>query len=121
MSRAISARHDFQFGVQVINEMQGDRFRSFWLDRRSKLFFSVMGRDQMKQMPADELALGLQILPGFVKRLLPELRPEPVNYFRSDGDMAYQLAQQIIGHLKAFFGKSVLPTLAGIINQYAGD
>ena len=73
----------FQFGIEVVDHVEGDGFGRLGLDGGSVLEFPVMRGDEVQEVQAHIFRGRLHATPGLER----QLSPEGVHRFDTDADM----------------------------------
>jgi len=110
---------DFEFGVEIIDLMQGDGFGCFGNDGGAKFVRAVMGDDEMEKMEAHLFGGRLKIGPGVELGL--KFAPEGIDEFDADGDVTEEFAAFVEGDVEAVFGDMIFPKFAAVVEQGAGE
>lgn len=109
----------FEFGVEVVDEVEGEGLGGFGLDGSTEFEFAVVGGDEVEEVEADGFVFGGEVFPGFA--LVGEVVPEAVDEFESDDDVAEHFAVELDGEVEAIFGRAGFPEFAGVVEKDAGE
>lgn len=117
----VAAAEHFEFGVDVVDVVKGDGFGGFGEDRGAEFELAVVGGDEMEEVEADVLAVGVEEGPvgGFGE--VHEIAPEFIDEFEAEGDVAEHFAVKIVGLGEAGLGVAVFPHFAAVVEEDAGD
>ena len=117
----VAAAEHFEFGVDVVDVVEGDGFGGLGEDGGAEFEGAVMGGDEVEEVEADVLGVGVEEGPGGGFREVHEVAPEFVDEFEAEGDVAEHFAVEVVGLGEAGLGVAVFPHFAAVVEEDAGD
>ena len=113
----VGHREHFQFGVEIVDHVEGDGFRRLGLDGRTELKFPVMRGDEVKEVQADIIRSGLDAPPGLER----QLAPEGVHRFDTDADVPEKLTAQLSWDFKPRLRWTHFPEFPAVVKKNTGE
>lgn len=121
LSALVGHAEHFKFGIEVVDVVEGKRFRGAREGGRAELQLSVVGGDEVEEVETNVVACGIKGEPALGCVPVEEVAPEFVDEFDAERNVSEHFAMEgnVLG--KARLRVLILPELATVVKEDASD